>query len=166
MQITVREATVDDADRIRDVHVASIEGLAEQAYDESQVAAWAHDRDPDEYPIDAPETYAVVAERDDRLVGFGWTKADADDYFLAAADGEITAVYVRPSVAGEGVGSRIYGELEAHARGQGVESLGLWASLNAVAFYESRGFTRVTDHVHEFHDGVEGTVVEMRKSLD
>lgn len=93
-------------------------------------------------------------------------KPDADDYFLATVDGEVTAVYVSPSAAGEGIGSQIYGELETYARSQGVDSLGLWASLNAVEFYAFHGFTRVASHVHEFHGGVEGTVVEMQKPLD
>lgn len=146
------------------MHLASIEGLAGGDYDDEQVAAWAHDRDPGDYPIGSPDAHVVVAERGDRVVGFGWMKPDADDYFEAAVEGEITAVYVHPSVAREGVGTRIYDELEATARQYGIDSLGLWASRNAVSFYEAQGYRRVTEHVVEFHDDVEGTVVEMRKA--
>ena len=64
-----------------------------------------------------------------------------------------------------GVGTRLYTELEAEARQRGVESLGLWASRNAVSFYEAQGYRPVTEHTIEFDDGVEGTVVEMRKQL-
>lgn len=165
MDIVVREAAPEDASRIRDVHLASIEGLARKGYDDEQVRAWAHDRDPDEYPIESTDTYFVVAERDGQIVGFGQMKPDADEYFETTVDGEITAVYVHPSVARHGVGARIYAELEAAARRNEVTSLGLWASLNAVPFYEAQGYQRRTEHIHEFAEGTEGTVVEMTKLL-
>ena len=161
----VREAVPDDAPRMRDLHLASIEALGPQAYSDEQVAAWAHDRDPAEYPIASDETHVLVAEHDERLLGFGWLKPEADDYLETAVDGEITALYVHPSVARQGVGTRLYAELEAKARRRGVESLGLWAARNAVSFYEAQGYRRVTDHTIEFDDDIEGTVVEMRKNL-
>lgn len=166
MKLSVREATAADARRIRDVHVASIEALGRQGYNNEQVGAWARGRSPTDYPLESNETYVIVAERDGQVVGFGWMKPDADEYVRPAVDGEITAVYVHPSVARRGVGSRIYEALESHAERENVDSLGLWASRNAVPFYESHGYERVDEHVHEFDDGVAGTVVEMRKYLD
>lgn len=165
MTVVVREAVPDDGEDIRDVHLASITELGGQCYDNSQVEAWAHDRDPDKYPIESAETYFLVAERNGQIVGFGNMKPEAEDYFESTVDGEITAVYVHPSVSRQGVGTRIYTELEAEARRQHVNTLGLWASLNAVPFYEAHGYQRVTEHVHEFHGGIKGTVVEMSKSL-
>lgn len=165
MDVSIREGVAADAPRIHEVHLTSIKGLAGQSYDDDQIAAWAHERDPAEYPIESPDTYFLVAERNDRMLGFGWMKPEADDYFQTTVGGEITATYVHPSVARRGIGSRIYDELEAYARRRSIESLGLWASLNAVPFYEAKGYERMTDHTYEFHDGIEGTVAEMRKSL-
>jgi len=164
MDVVVREAGSDDASRMRAVHLDAIEALGGQAYSDEQVAAWAHDRDPAEYPVEIKGTYAVVAETDDRLVGFGWMRPDAEG-LVAPVDGELTALYVDPSVTRRGVGTRLCTELESEARRRGVESLGLWASRNAVPFYETQGYRRVTEHTIEFNDGVEGTVVEMRKQL-
>ncbi|MFB6253721.1 MAG: GNAT family N-acetyltransferase [Halobacteriaceae archaeon] len=165
MSVRIRKAVPEDATVIRDLHIASIEGLAGGEYNEEQVEAWAHDRDPSEYPITNADAYVVVAELDDQIVGFGQMKPDADDYFQATVDGEITAIYIHPSVARQGIGTRIYDELEAEARRNDVESLGLWASLNAVSFYETQGYQRIIEHTHEFSAGVEGTVVEMKKIL-
>jgi putative acetyltransferase len=162
MEVSVREAVPGDARDIRDVHLASIEGLAGQRYSDDQVRAWAHDRDPDEYPIESGETYFVVAERDARIVGFGWMKPTADDYFQTDVAGEITAIYVHPTVARSGVGTQLYDELEAHAVRVGLDSLGLWASLNAVLFYEEKGYSRVAAHEHEYH-GEPLTLVEMER---
>jgi len=165
MDIEVREAVPEDVYQIREVHLASIEGLGQQGYDEEVVAAWAHDRDPDEYPIESPDAYVVVADRDGRIIGFGQMKPNADEYFEVPVDGEITAVYVHPSAARQSIGTRLYTELEAEARRNNVDSLGLWASLNAVPFYEAQGYQRMREHTHEFHADIEGTVVEMRKVL-
>lgn len=165
MEIAVREATWADGAAVRDVHVASIEGLGVRGYDAEQVAAWAGGLQPDDYAIDARETYFVVAERGDRLVGFGTLTNEPGDHFRKPVGAEVTAVYVRPAVARRGVGSRLYGALESHARDEGVDSLGLWASRHAVPFYEAHGYERVSERVHEFGDGVEGTVVEMHKAL-
>lgn len=163
MEWSVRTAVPGDARQICDVHLASIEGLGPQRYTADQVAAWAHDRNPDEYPIGANDTYFVVAEEGTEVIGFGWLQPDAGDYFQTEVKGEITAIYVHPSVTRNGVGSRIYTALETEAIRQTVDSLGLWASLNSVPFYEAQGYDRVTDHGHEYRDGIELTLVEMVK---
>ena len=135
--ITIREATREDAEAIREVHRASVLELGLEGYDQRQVEAWAAGCDSADYtePIDA----------------------------------EVTGVYVHPAVFRQGVGSQLYATLERAARERGMDSLGLWASRNAVAFYERHGYRRVTEHDHEFSShastGVEGTVVEMRKDL-
>ncbi len=51
MDVTVCEAVAGDSQQICDVHLSSIEGFGSQSYTGEQVAAWAHDRDPDEYLI-------------------------------------------------------------------------------------------------------------------
>ncbi|WP_246998749.1 GNAT family N-acetyltransferase [Halosolutus gelatinilyticus] len=141
-------------------------GVAGTDYIDEQVAAWAHDHDLERYPIESDGTYFVVAERDDRIVGFGWMKPDADDYFQRPIRGEITAIYVHPSITRRGVGSRTHDELEAHARRESVEVLGLWASRNAVAFYEAHGYDRVAEHSLEFHDARDLSLRCARPSID
>ncbi len=164
MDVSIREATTEDVKRIRDVHLRSIEELGGLAYDETQVEVWAHDRDPEEYPIDADETHVLVAEADE-VVGFGWLREGAREHLRAAVEGELVAVYVHPSVARQGIGSRLCEALEAEADRRGIRSLGLWASLNAVPFYEAQGYDRVTAHAHEYRDGVELTLIEMATRL-
>ena len=143
MEVDIREATPDDALAVRDVHIASIEGLGPSAYDPEVVAAWARDRDPVEYPITADDSCSLVAE-----VG-----------------AEVTAAYVRPEVAREGVGSALLAELGRAARERGIKTLGLWASLPALPFYLARGYERVTEHIREFAPGVEGRIIEMETEL-
>jgi putative acetyltransferase len=175
--LRVREARPGDGAAVCEVHRESVRQLGPNAYDDEQVAAWDHDREPTDYPLDEDGVTFVVAERLDRVgddspptsvVGFAEVRPHGGDYFERAPDsyGEVRAVYVHPDVAREGVGSRLLGRLERTARRAGVPGLTLHASLNAVGFYERRGYERLKELEHEFGEtGVTGTVVEMTKRL-
>lgn len=167
----VREAKPTDSEVVRSVHSDSIRGLGTEAYSEEQVAAWARGCESADYAaaIEADELAYVVAEIEDDVVGFGSLELGPPDGYEADADAEVTGVYVHPSVAREGVGTRIYEELERRARARDVRTLGLTASRNAVPFYEAHGYERVREDAHEFssHEStnVTGIVVEMTKDL-
>ena len=164
----VRDATPEDAPAIRRVHEASIRGLGPDAYDDRQVEAWAAGCATADYTasIADSETECVVATAAGSVVGFGTLSHDADEYPIVV-DAEITAVYVSPAVARQGVGTALRAELEERARAAGAERLVLTASRNAVPFYRRHGYARHRSIEHEFSagesTGVTGTVVEMVK---
>lgn len=166
----IRDATGNDAPAIRRVHEASIRGLGPETYDDRQVEAWAAGCASADYAasIDEDGSEFVVAEDDGTILGFGSLSHDADDYPIHV-DTEVTAVYVAPSAAREGVGTAILDELETRARARGAERLVLTASQNAVPFYRRHGYVRHRSIQHEFSPGestgVTGTVVEMVKPL-
>jgi len=166
-----RDAKPSDAEAVRAVHSSSIRGLGTEAYSEKQVNAWAQGCESTDYTsaIESEEFEFVVVEVDGKVVAFGSLKLASPEEYEADVDAEVTAVYVRPSVARDGVGTCIYSELERRARAQGIRTLGLSASLNAVSFYEKHGYKRVREYTHEFssHEstGVTGAIVEMKKEL-
>ena len=155
----VRLARLDDAPAILDLHVASIRTLGPAAYDDEQVAAWAEKDGPEQYPIGEEGHHLVVAESDDGIVGYG---------HLVPGEREVRAVYVRADRVREGVGSALLTHLEGYALGRGLERLELWASLNAVGFYERMG-SRPTGEgtIEKEWDGRQVTlsVVAMEKSV-
>lgn len=158
--VRVRPGRAADAVAVRDVHVAAIETFGPAAYDDEEVAAWAERDDGEEEPsidgLDDPAVVFVVAEEQGSIVGFGR---------LAIDDSEVTAVYVHPDAARTGVGSALLAYLEGYARGTGLDTVTLVASVNAVEFYERAGYERVATVSHETSAGVELDCVEMRKSL-
>lgn len=156
--VTLRLATPADGEALVEVHVASIRELGPAAYDPEQVEAWAANKRPDRYPLEDESTHAVVAEADresDDIVGFGWVDLEA---------GEVTAVYVHPDHARQGVGRAILEHLETAAREAGLESLGLTASVNAAPFYERFGYEPV-EHVDHDINGERLECVRMRTEL-
>lgn len=161
----LREAAPPDADAVLEVHRAAIEELGPEGYDDEEVAAWAAGRSADDYEFDDPDRYFVVAEVDGEIRGFGILTLTAREHLTVDVDAEVTGVYVHPDVARRGVGTALLEHLERRARERGATSLGLWASLNAVPFYERRGYERVAEHGHEFAEGVNGRVIEMRTDL-
>ncbi|WP_231190323.1 GNAT family N-acetyltransferase [Haladaptatus sp. DYF46] len=167
----LREAVPSDSESVRGVHFESITELGLDGYTQDQVNAWAQGCKSASYAtaIESDDFYYIVAEDDRGVVGFGSLKFDASGTYEVPIDAEVTAVYVHPTVAREGVGSTIYAELERQAREHGVQMLGLTASLNSVPFYESQGYEMVREHAHEFssHEStnVEGQVVEMVRRL-
>jgi putative acetyltransferase len=158
----VRPATPEDAPAVFALHVASIRTLGPEGYDPDQVRAWARkDHGPEGYPIDEEGHHFVVAEREGEVAGFGDLVPDSEE---VDAEADIRAVYVHPEHAGRGVGSTILAELEGYARGTGVGSIGITASLNAVGFYERAGYERLREASYDT-GGTELDVVVFRKGL-
>lgn len=181
--VTIRPAQVADAEAILELHQASIRELASGVYSPTQIDSWARKPDgarPYEVSIRDDTRHVVVGEREipaesesrNERAGSdqgerpasrdgdlaGWGRLDAND-------GEVSAVYVHPDHVREGVGSAILARLERVAREVGLERLHLWASLNAVPFYEAAGYAALGETLHETSGGVVIECVEMEKEL-
>lgn len=158
-EVTIRPARVRDAPAILDLHVASIRELGSSHYSQRQIDSWAdkpEGTEPYETSIRDDTRHVVVAERDDDLAGWGR---------LDVVDGEVSAVYVHPDHAREGVGTAILEHLLALAREEGLDRVHLWSSLPAVTFYEAAGFEDLGEDLHRTSRGVVIECVEMEKEL-
>lgn len=120
------------------LHVAASRRLPGEHYTDEQARDWADKRGggPERYDTDD----LLVAERDGAVAGFGeWD--DVDDTGEDTA--ELVACYVHPDHQGAGVGAALVERMHEEMRAAGFERVELTASLNAVAFYERRGYDRV-----------------------
>ncbi|RKD93271.1 GNAT family N-acetyltransferase [Halopiger aswanensis] len=148
LECTIRPAAPDETEAIFVVHVAAIIAHGPSAYTEKQVAAWAAKTDgTDRYAasIEDPSTEIVVAEVNERIVGFGE---------LDVGNGEIESIFVDPDWGERGIGSSLLRHFEQRLRDEGFSRVRLRAALNAVGFYERRGYdpgervtTRTTNDV-------------------
>lgn len=73
--------------------------------------------------LQAPDTVTFVAATDVEVVGLSTLQGK-----------EVRAVYVRPEVQGQGVGSDLLGAVETEAKAEGIRKLEVSASLNSVGF--------------------------------
>lgn len=160
----IRVATAADAHRLGEIHDAAVRAFGPAAYDDEQIEAWTGDDGGDDAPTPQDDDHWIVAERHaavangdpsatdgtttscgDEGVVVGWGRIDVDA-------GEITGNYVHPDHARDGVGATIVAALEGYARGQGLTSVTLLASKNAIGFYETLGYASVADEVTDGAD--------------
>ncbi len=109
----------------------AIQELTEDDYDDAQRAAWAASADDEaSFAKRLAGQTTLLALRDSEPVGFISLKGND----------HIDMLYVRPEVAGEGIGAFLATAIETLARGRGAKTLGVDASDTALPFFEKLGF--------------------------
>ncbi len=153
--IHIRRAEPADADRIAELHRASIQELCGQSYSAEQITGWIEPLVPERY-LPAMDEFDFLVAETDRVIGF---------CILNTEISELLAIYFDPGSAGHGYGRELLRFAESLARVRGVTELKLKSTLNAVGFYAACGYTRVRDSVHTGSTGLELPCVEMVRNL-
>jgi ribosomal protein S18 acetylase RimI-like enzyme len=130
--IALRPARPDDADRIQELHTASVRTLCRGHYAPHIIDGWLAGRSASGYLSAIEQGVLFVAERNDRVVGFGHY-----------APGAVIAIFVDPAASRRGVGRALLDHAMAHARVGWSGPVRLEATLNAREFYEAAGFREV-----------------------
>jgi len=152
---TLRPARAADAPHMAAVLADAVWGLTGDTYSAAQKQAWVNSvRSEYIQSLIALAQHDVwVAEGAGDLLAFGALHVD-----------EVSYLYVRPSCARRGLGSRILGVLEQAARHRGAPRLYVRSSLNAQGFYQRHGF-HVVRHLILVREGMPMPSVEMAKRL-
>ena len=136
MTCNVRIATADDADAACAVLRRSIsECCFEDHHGDSEVLrSWLLNKTPENIRawIQYPAGFAVVAEVDARISGFG----------LLSSTGTVALCYLVPEARFIGAGKAMLAAMEAEAIRRGLTSLNLESTLTALPFYGRNGFVR------------------------
>ena len=90
-----------------------------------------------------------VAEEDEEIIGVAGYKIET---------GTVSGVFASSDRKGSGIGSKLLNTLEEDARAQGIDTMTVPASLDAVGFYRKNGYK---DLKREFKD-VNGEEIEMQ----
>lgn len=154
---TVRRATQDDAERLRDVFACSIRELAKDHYDTIQIDSWSGGFTADQFREHIESGNVYVAECEGSTAGFVEVNLATD---------ELEMVFVSPAYAARGVGAELVRFAERLAKEAGRASLHLRSSLNAVPFYEHMGYVVTERRIHCNARGVEFECTIMEKQLD
>lgn len=129
-----------DAATLAALFRASVEKLAEEDYDDEQRAAWISAADDeDAFAGRLAEALTLVALVDGEIAGFASLKANTDFDML----------YVRPDLAGRGVGSALAEAIEKLAGARGAKTLSVDASDAARDFFAARGYVAKTRNTKE-----------------
>lgn len=153
--LKIRRATREDAPATLEIRRLAIQQHCIGAYSAEQIQRWSEASLSDAYQDWVARDYhlACLAEQ---LIASG---------ALNPSTGEIDAVFVRPEYARQGIGQYMLEHLEVLARQAGLSRLHLDATLNAVQFYRSCGFTAGPQSIYHSPSGLQLACVPMHKLL-
>lgn len=158
--LTIRAATVGDAEAMIDLHHAAVHRSAVRFYAVHVLDGWS------------PMPDDVRYERRRNAVGGGelllvaeWTRKVVAFGSIVPDNAELRALYVHPDFQGRSIGRRLLSALEGLAISRGLDRLGLVASLNAEAFYSRSGYEVMERGIHRLSSGHEMACVHMRKAF-
>lgn len=157
--VKLRPATIDDFSSIRYVHATSFRILASEHHSESEIKAHVDMIYRPEYGDSILSTDLTVATIDNEIVGTaGWAPADDN-----GSTARIRKVFVRPLFTGTGIGKLLLNTAEDRAKRAGFEDFSVRANINAVSFYENRGYDITSYGVMPTQIKVDLPVAFMRK---
>ena len=130
-EIALRPMLPDDGPELAALFAASIDELTGSDYSAEQQAAWmASAEDEATFTARLQGCLTIVALSDGAIAGFASLK-DKD---------VVEMLYVRPDMAGRGVGTVLCDALERLAQGRGASAVTTAASDTAQPFFAKRGF--------------------------
>jgi GNAT superfamily N-acetyltransferase len=132
VELNIRQATLADAPRIHELHLASVRALCAPSYDQAAIDGWLTGRSSESYLSGIAEGATFIAETSTRIVGF-----------CEAIPGEVRAVFVEPQSVGKGVGTALLSRALSLAAVGHSGPVRLESTLNAVTFYEHFGFRQI-----------------------
>ena len=135
--VILREYAAADFRDFVDAQSLAFSRLALGAYSREQLAAVEAARKTDERAREMLEIRELVAIAPDGRVigGAGFTPQPGE-----SGCARIRRVFVHPDFAGRGLGRRLISEVERRASELAFERFVVFASLNAVPFYEKLGY--------------------------
>lgn len=129
----IRYYTASDAEQIASVFKRSVSELGLRFYSQKQIDAWV---------ARAPSAADVqLRNKDGRITFVSVNEAnEIVAYAELEQDGHIDHVYALPDIAGTGVVSKLYNDLEKHAISLGLKKLYTEASEGARRFFLKKNF--------------------------
>jgi len=170
--LCIREYAPEDFTDFFQVMRDAIRLTCAAAYGIEATTAWVADGNPS-FRFVVPQHAFVMVQNDEIIAVGGWTLTDQvalhpaiDTIAGSPSHVRINAVYVKPGFEGQGFGQKMVRHMEQHIISTSpVRDVYLWATLNAVSFYERLGFTPGAEQSPEVAPGHKIKVSYMGKIL-
>ncbi len=156
MCFAIRLMSPDDAEDMHRIHTAAVTAVCAEFVEPAAVDAWLHGRTAEKYVEAADtggETFWIAALDDGPVIGFASWRGD-----------ELVSLFVDPAYHGRGVGHALFDACEHDAAKNGHTPRRLTATLNAVSYYEARGFRQVRESYRQ-KQGQKIPHIEMTRDL-
>jgi len=127
MDIQIRLAKPEDSEEILELQANSIRSLSSQDYNQRQIELLIRSQKSERFINEI----IFVAEGNNRLVGFASLCIDIP---------QIASMFVHPYFVRQGIGTRLFTEIESVAIEKGYKTLNVMSSLSAVKFYQANGY--------------------------
>ena len=137
----IRPALVEDAEVLCAIHKSAIRQICCHDYSPAQIAAWTGKKKPESYRSRIVSQVAFTAVSENKIVGFVRFHPETS---------ELCSVFVDPHCARKGVGTALMKHAEQAALALGLTHFWLHASLTAVPFYQSLGYVKLEEIIHQF----------------
>ncbi len=154
-RLQLRQARLEDLADLQQLCIESIRQNCQHDYSPAQISVWVETvKQKERWLAALDQQYFLMAEKDDRLVGFG---------SLAHTD-YLDFLYVHPGYLRQGIADRLYQALEKKAQQLGSTHLYAEVSKTAQPFFEKQGF-RIVRENRKILQGVEITNFRMSKAF-
>ncbi|AGA77372.1 GNAT family N-acetyltransferase [Echinicola vietnamensis] len=135
--IIIRQAELNDMIKVQQLYVETIQNSCKNDYSEEQIAAWISSViNEARWQQALKEEFFLVAEYDEKIVGFGALK---DDNY-------IDFMYIQHEYQRLGLAERLLKALEHQAKKNHSAEIIADASKTAVPFFEKMGFRMVQEN--------------------
>jgi len=153
-EILIREFTEKDLESVYGLIQNAVAISYRDIYPEEALDLYKEYHNRDNILNDATAGYCVVAENGSEIVGTG-----------TLLEGNVRRVYINPSYQHTGIGKQLYNEMEKKAKVYNNAVLELGASLIARRFWESLGFTVISEEFVPIKNDKKLQFYRMTKSL-
>jgi len=153
--LIIRKAEREDGAAAWAIRNAAILHQSAGHYPDEALRIWTEGAMPEAFAEEVASAF-YVAVSGKRIVGTGTLQLDS---------GKVDAIFVHPDHMRRGVGRCMLAFLEDLAREQGLDTLHLDATLNAVPFYRACGYQGEAVSTYHSPRGIELDCIPMRKQL-
>jgi putative acetyltransferase len=144
MILTLRHGQPDDLSELQQLFVNTVAEVCKKNYDQAQIQWWVSTVGNTQRWQEILEgQYVLVAQNEDLIVGFSSLNSL----------GYVDMLYVHKDYQRQGIGTKLYMELENEAIRRGNVYLNATVSITAKPFFEKQGYTVLTEQ-DIFQNGV------------